>query len=151
MADYTTLNIINKLLLEKLEQLEKDNKELKNNYELLEIKEKRNYNELYSLKNCVCMEDCERCYECVGNMWYDYRDLYSVGDDFVCDNCWNDKGYFECDGCCEPYNDEEHNIITDKIFCDNLEFCDKWDFCENCYDKEIKKRYKKVMAELLLQ
>ena len=138
MADYTTLNIINKLLLEKLEQLENDNKELKNNYERLEIKARTDYNELYSLKNCVDLSEVVCCIDCIGEMWYHYDNTTSVGDWYVCHNCWDDKGYFQCDicGCSYCEGDEEH------INCD---------LCKDCWDEEKKRRHQDVMDELISQ
>ena len=151
MANYTTLNIINKLLLEKLERLENDNKELKNNYERLKIKARTDYNELYTLKECVNLSEVVCCNECIGEMWYHYDDTTAVGDWYVCDNCWDNKGYFECDSCGEPYgDDEEHMKIKSKCFLVKLnsEYYD-CDLCENCWDEERKRRHKNVMDELI--
>ena len=131
--------------------MEKDNKELKNNYERLEKKARTDYNELYSLKDCVSMEDCGTCYECVGKMWYDYQDLHSVWDVLVCDNCWNDKGYFVCDNCDESYgDDEEHTKIKVKSKSPTGMDYD-CELCENCWDEEKKRRHKVLMMELISQ
>ena len=154
MADYTTLNIINKLLLEKMEQLENDNKELKNNYERLEKKARTDYNELYTLKKCVDLGDVVCCIDCIGKMWYSYEDTTSVGDYYVCDNCYLENEYFECDGCNETYgDDEEHMKIRNiKSKCPSNDMDNEYydcDLCENCWDKERKRRHKVLMMELI--
>jgi len=151
MADYTTLNIINKLLLEKLERLENDNKELKNNYERLKIKARTDYNELYTLKDCVDLSEVVCCYECIGQMWYHYDETTQVGDCYVCDYCWNDKGYFECDNCDESYgDDEEHTKIKVKSKSPTgMDY--ECNLCKDCWDEEKKRRHKVLMMELISQ
>ena len=150
MADYTTLNIINKLLLEKLERLEKDNKELKNNYERLKIKARTDYNELYTLKDCVDLSEVVCCNESIGEMWYRYDETRQVGDWYVCDNCWDNKGYFECDGCGENCgDDEEHIKIKVKSKSPSGDY--ECNLCEDCWDEEKKRRHKVLMMELISQ
>ena len=150
MTNYTTLNIINKLLLEKLERLENDNKELKNNYERLEKKTRTDYNELYSLKHCVDLGEVVCCIRCIGEMWYHYDDTTLVGDWYVCDNCWDNKRYFRCDNCdCSYCEGDEDTKIKVKTKSPSGDY--ECILCENCWDEERKRRHKNVMDELISQ
>lgn len=123
MTDYTTLNIINKLLLEKLERLENENKELKDDYEKLQIKARTDYNELYTLKCCVDLSDVVCCKDCIGQMWYHYDDMTMVGDNYVCENCYDNNGYFNCECCGDCFEEDEQSTIDD--------------ICKDCFEEEL--------------
>ena len=156
MATFAELKCFNHLLLEKLERLEKDYKRLERNHKFYKKKNLRNYNELHSLKNCVDLSDVVCCNECVGEMWYSYDDTTLVGDVYVCHNCWNDKGYFECDGCMEPYGDDEKYMkfsVKSKYPSNGMGHSEYYDceLCENCWDEERKRRHKVLMMELISQ
>ncbi len=145
MATYTELNIINKLLLQKLQRIQNENKELC--FELYKVKQNKNkyYNELYTLKKCVNTDDCGYCDKCFweskGKMWFDYEDLRSVNDYLYCDDCY-ENNCWRCDLCDENFDNESEEQL--KL----LDLTRWWDCCENCYEERMKEKYVEVMKEL---
>jgi len=145
MATYTELNIINKLLLQKLQRIQNENKELC--FELYKVKQNKNkyYNELNTLKKCVNTSDCSYCDKCFweskGKMWFHYDDLHGVNDYVYCDNCY-DNYCWDCDLCGENFDNEDEEQLK---FLDLTRW---WDCCKNCYEERMKEKYDEVMKEL---
>lgn len=93
-------------------------------------------NELIFNAETMRCDDCELNYgfedndnyghcECCGCRIH-YDDAYYVGDDYVCDRCFNNE-CFVCDNCGEAYyNSEKHCVEVEQ---DQVEY-----MCLHCYD-----------------
>lgn len=93
-------------------------------------------NELIFNAETMRCDDCELNYgfedndnyghcECCGCRIH-YDDAYYVGDDYVCDHCFNNE-CFVCDNCGEAYyNSEKHCVEVEQ---DEVEY-----MCSHCYE-----------------
>ena len=102
---------------------------------------------LHCGEECISNAETMRCDECEINYGYEendnyghceccggriyYDDAYYVGDDYVCDTCFNNC-CFVCDNCGETYyNSGKHCIEIDE---DTVEYV-----CPHCYENYLDK------------
>ena len=106
MSTFSELQCFNKLLLQKMEKMQKKMEKLETKNLYLSNQEK----EYSSLINCVDLDDVEKCWEC--KLWHERCYMYQIGDTDVCESCYNKKNYFECQNCGEHYieNQEEKKM-----------------------------------------
>ena len=123
MSNFAELSCFNKLLLKKMQRMENDYKRLEKNYNFIRKKNCKNYNELVSLKNCVCMDDVEKCEQC--DLWADEDDIWRVGDVSMCKRCYDEKNCYCCDNCGEDYCPNEMKKM-------HLDFNNE-DVCNRCF------------------
>ena len=118
MSDFAQLKCFNKLLLQKMQRMEKQMKKLET--ENLNLSnEKKEYR---SLMDCVDLDDVRKCWDC--DLWYDDDDLVEVGDAYICERCYDEKNYYRCDNCGEDYCEDEMKKMKEGHI-DNV--------CNKCY------------------
>lgn len=87
--------------------------------------------------NCVCDCVCGRveCVEC--NDWCAKGDIYQDKyDDYYCESCFRSM-YFQCDGCCDDFNEEEDANVYVRSF-EGSAFQTKSQYCLDCFETEHK-------------
>ena len=152
MSNFPELNCFNKLLLEKMQRMEKKIEKLEKENLYLSNQKK----EYKSLRDCDIHDDIDRCWEC--KLWYDCEDLRGACDG-ICGCCYFENDYFQCDNCGENYCKKDEmkkiEIQNGSVNCNKcykgyllyyiiFKTCvDYDDIDEMVYDKD------KVMEELL--
>jgi len=119
MSNLVELQCFNKLLLQKMQRMQKKIKKLETENLILSNQEK----EYRSLLDCVCMDDVIMCLEC--DLWTDEDDLWCVGDKSMCKRCYDEKNCYCCDNCGEDY-------CPNKMKKMHLDFNDE-DVCNRCF------------------
>jgi len=118
MSNFSELQCFNKLILEKMQRMQKKIEKLETENLILSNREK-SYD---SLINCVDLDDVNKCWEC--ELWHERYYMYEIGDTDVCEECFKEKNYFQCDNCCENYCEDEMK----KMKIGREEVC-----CNRCY------------------
>ena len=101
MSNFAELQCFNKLLLDKMQRMQKKMEKLETENLILSNEEK----EYRSLLNCVDLDDVNKCWEC--ELWHERCYMFPIGDTDVCEECFKKENYFECDNCGEAYCEDE--------------------------------------------
>ena len=120
MSNFAELQCFNKLLLKKMQRMQKKIEKLETENLILSNEEKE-YN---SLKDCVCMDDVEKCPQC--DLWCDEDDMWLVGDVSMCKRCYDEKNCYGCDNCGEDYCEDEMKKMKGHYDSENQ-------ICNRCY------------------
>tara|TARA_R110002153_G_scaffold2134_1_gene10409 strand:+ start:1478 stop:1957 length:480 start_codon:yes stop_codon:yes gene_type:complete len=120
MSNFAELQCFNKLILQKMQRMQKKIEKLETT-NLYLSNEKKEYN---SLMECVDMDDVEICWEC--DLWHERCYMYEIGDTNVCKECYDEKNYFECDNCGENYCEDEMKKMKGHYDSENQ-------ICNRCY------------------
>ena len=118
MSNFAELQCFNKLLLKKMQRMQKKIEKLETENLILSNEEKK-YN---SLKDCVCMDDVVKCEQC--DLWTDEDNMYNIGDTDVCEKCF-EKNCYCCENCGENYCEDEMKKM-------HLDFNNE-DVCNRCF------------------
>ena len=119
MSNFAELSCFNKLLLKKMQRMQKKIEKMETENLILSNEEK----EYRSLLNCVCMDDIEKCPQC--DLWCDEDDMWLVGDVSMCKRCYDEKNCYGCDNCGEDYCEDEMKKM-------HLDFNNE-DVCNRCF------------------
>ena len=119
MSNFAELQCFNKLLLDKMQRMQKKMEKLETENLILSNEEK----EYRSLLDCVCMDDIEKCEQC--DLWADEDDIWRVGDVSMCKRCYDEKNCYCCDNCGEDYCPNEMKKM-------HLDFNNE-DVCNRCF------------------
>ena len=118
MSNFAELQCFNKLLLKKMQRMQKKIEKLETENLILSNEEK----EYRSLLDCLYTDEYCRCYIC--DLWNRDNDINWVemegGSERICDKCYEEKNYFNCNNCGEHYieNKEERRFENDgDIYC----------------------------------
>ena len=101
MSNFAELQCFNKLILQKMQRMQKKIEKLETENLILSNQEK----EYRSLLNCVDLDDVNKCWEC--ELWHERCYMFPIGDTDVCEECFKKENYFECDNCGEAYCEDE--------------------------------------------
>jgi len=120
MSNFSELQCFNKLLLDKMQRMQKKIKKLETENLLL-----TNYAKEYnSLMDCVDLDDVNKCWEC--ELWHERCYMYEIGETDVCEECFKENNYFQCDNCGENYCENEMKKKIEKLNVGEV-------VCNNCY------------------
>jgi len=150
MATYAELSCLNKILLQKLNNQQKEIKKLKNElvktmtYEtmldsLQNCLEHNSYDEL-----CVCV-DCDK-YINMGNATYYFDEPY-------CESCSENYNFKFCECCGNVWDLDDEADKKEVLFdLEGNPYCSGYNHCETRYEEAMteyfKKKYKVVMDEV---
>ncbi len=148
MSNFSELQCFNKLLLDKMQRMQKKMEKLEWKNKILTEKSDKYFLKYGYLLECADLGDVVECAEC--ELYHTYDDSREIDGYCVCDKCWVDKKYFECDDCCEAYCSEGlgHTLHIKSKDDGSIYICE---LCESCWNTEKKRLHKVCMEELLIK
>jgi len=122
MSNFSELQCFNKLLLDKMQRMQKKIEKLETENLLL-----TNYAKEYnSLMDCIYADEYYKCYIC--DLWDRENDVNWVemegGSERICNRCYEENKYYCCDNCGEHYCEDEMKKMKEGY--DD-------DVCNRCY------------------
>jgi len=120
MSNLVELQCFNKLLLDKMQRMQKKMEKL----ETENLKLSNYAKEYNSLMDCINDGEYCRCYIC--DLWDTEENINWVeiegGSERICDRCYEEKKYFQCHNCGEHYieNKEQRRFENyGEVHCDS--------------------------------